>query len=162
MQNLVKLKKLNMSGLFNLRTIPSNVMSGLSSLEDLRMHWTNVNWVKGSEFAVENDVALGEVGKLKRLIILKITIQDFDCVEDNVFLQQLSKLKKFRVVIGPSIHILGITDCMKKVQICGGNNYPRGVKVMVTHTEGLKLFDAHVKDVSQLVGDANGLRMLDI
>ncbi|XXG69407.1 hypothetical protein AAC387_Pa06g2286 [Persea americana] len=82
MQNLVKLKKLNMSGLLSdSLTIPSNVMSGLSSLEDLRMHRTNVNWAqKGSEFAVEIDVILGEVRKLKRLTILKITIEDFHCV----------------------------------------------------------------------------------
>ena len=33
---------------------------------------------------------------------------------------------------------------------------------MVTPTEGLKFLDADVKDVSQLVGDANGLRILDI
>ncbi|XXG69398.1 hypothetical protein AAC387_Pa06g2281 [Persea americana] len=37
MQNLVKLKKLNMSRLPDSFIIPSNVMSGLSSLEDLRM-----------------------------------------------------------------------------------------------------------------------------
>ncbi|RWR88334.1 putative disease resistance protein [Cinnamomum micranthum f. kanehirae] len=163
MQTLLKLKMLNMSRLTSKSlTIPSNVMSGLSSLEDLRMHRINVNWAKGSGFAVENDVTLGEVGKLKRLTILKITIQDFDCIEDDVFLQQLSKLKKFKVVFGPLNNDLDRIDCMKQVHICGGNNYPRGVKVMVIHTEGLKLFDADVKDVSQLVGDANGLRMLEI
>ncbi|RWR88341.1 disease resistance-like protein isoform X1 [Cinnamomum micranthum f. kanehirae] len=163
MQNLVKLKKLNMSGLFNLRTIPSNVMSGLSSLEDLRLQKKKVNWVKGSELAVENGATLGEVAKLKRLTILKITIQDYDCMEEDVFLQQWSKLKKFRVFIGPS-QVMGRNkmDCMKQVHIHRGNNYPRGVMVMVTLTEGLKLTRAGVKDVSQLVGDANGLRMLDI
>ncbi|RWR88335.1 disease resistance-like protein isoform X1 [Cinnamomum micranthum f. kanehirae] len=163
MQNLVKLKKLNMSEIFDSLTIPSNVMSGLASLEDLRMHGTNVNWAKGSELAVENDVTLGEVEKLKRLTILKITIQDFDCVENDVFLQQLPKLEKFKVVIGPSgVNPLNILDCMKKVHIYGGNKYSCEVEVMVTHTEGLELFDADVKDVSQLVGVANGLRMLTI
>ncbi|KAJ8628040.1 hypothetical protein MRB53_021347 [Persea americana] len=160
MQNLVKLKKLNMSGLFNLRTIPSNVMSGLSSLEDLRMQWTDVNWAKGSEFAVENDVTLGDLGKLKRLTILKISIKDFDCVEEDVFLQQLPKLKRFKVLIGPCNNLN--MNCLKQVHINGGNNYPRGVKVMVAHTEGLDLARADVKDVSQLVGVANGLRMLNI
>ncbi|KAJ8628034.1 hypothetical protein MRB53_021341 [Persea americana] len=170
MQNLVKLKKINMSDLLSdPLTIPSDVISGLSSLEDLRMLWAEVNWAKGSELAVENVVALGEVGKLKRLTILKITIQDFDCVEDDVFLQQLPKLEKFKVVIGPSNSLRIATDgkefkdyCMKQVHICRSNNYSRGVKVMVAHTEGLKLFDAYVKDVSQLVGDANGLRMLTL
>ncbi|KAJ8628030.1 hypothetical protein MRB53_021337 [Persea americana] len=164
MQNLVKLKKLNMSGLFNLRTIPSNVMSGLSSLEDLRMLGTFVNWAEGSEFAVENDVTLGEVGKLKRLTILKIAIKDYDCVEDDLFLQQLPKLKQFRVSIGPPNdypNMIPNTNCMKQMRISGGNNYPRGVKVMVTHTESLQLWKADVKDVSQLVGDANGLRILE-
>ncbi|XXG69445.1 hypothetical protein AAC387_Pa06g2312 [Persea americana] len=160
MQNLVKLKKLNMSGLFNLRTIPSNVMSGLSSLEDLRMLGTDVNWAKGSEFAVENDVTLGDLGKLKRLTILKISIKDFDCVEEDVFLQQLPKLKRFKVLIGPCNNLN--MNCMKQVHINGGNNYPRGVKVMVAHTEGLDLARADVRDVSQLVGVANGLRMLNI
>ncbi|XXG69461.1 hypothetical protein AAC387_Pa06g2321 [Persea americana] len=162
MQNLVKLKKLNMSGLSHSLTIPSNVMCGLTSLEDLRMHRTSVNWAEGSEFAVENDVTLGELGKLKRLTILKITIKEFDCVAEDVFLQQFSKLKKFRVLIGPSNEHLNTFDCMKQVQINGGNSYPCGVKVMVTHTEGLELTSAEVKDVSQLVGDANGLRMLTI
>ncbi|RWR88327.1 putative disease resistance protein [Cinnamomum micranthum f. kanehirae] len=162
MQNLVKLKKLNMSELSSDSfTIPSNVMSGLSSLEDLRMQKTKVNWAKGSEFAVENDVTLGELGRLKRLTILKITIKDFDCVEEDVFPRRWSKLEKFKVSIGPSGDNLNM-NCMKQMQICGGNDYPRGVKVMVIHTEGLKLFDADVKDVSQLVGDANGLRMLSI
>ncbi|RWR88331.1 putative disease resistance protein [Cinnamomum micranthum f. kanehirae] len=160
MQNLVQLKKLNMSGLFNLRTIPSNVMSGLCSLEDLRMHRTNVNWAKGSEFAVENDVTIGEVGKLKRLTILKITIKDSDCVEEDVFLQQLPKLKRFKVLIGPCDNLN--MNCMKQVHINGGNNYSRGVKVMVAHTEGLELFESDVKNVSHLVGVANSLRMLNI
>ncbi|XXG69406.1 hypothetical protein AAC387_Pa06g2285 [Persea americana] len=53
-------------------------------------------------------------------------------------------------------------DCMKKVYIYGGDNYPPGVKVMVTHTEGLEWTISDVKDVSQLAGVANGLRLLDI
>ncbi|KAJ8628035.1 hypothetical protein MRB53_021342 [Persea americana] len=163
MQNLVKLKKLNMSNLQNFRTlIPSSGISGLSSLEDLRLQKTKVNWAKGSELAVENDATLGEVAKLKQLTILKITIEDFDCIEEDLFLQQWSKLKKFKVVIGPSLDEPNYMDCMKHVHICGGNNYPHGVKVMVTHTEGLGLINADVKDVFQLVGVANGLRMLNI
>ncbi|XXG69443.1 hypothetical protein AAC387_Pa06g2312 [Persea americana] len=161
MQNLVKLKKLNMSELPDSFTIPSNVMSGLSSLEDLRMHGTNVNWAKGSEIAVENNATLGEVAKLKRLTILKVIIEDFDCIEDIVFFQQLLKLKKFKVFIGPSQVLGHKMDCMKQVHIHGGSNYPRGVKAMVTHTEGLELFEADVKDVSQLVGVTNDLRMLN-
>ncbi|KAJ8628027.1 hypothetical protein MRB53_021334 [Persea americana] len=170
MQNLVKLKKLNMSYIKSHSfTIPSNVMSGLSSLEDLCMQKTKVNWAKGSELAVENDVKLGVLGKLKWLTILKITIEDFDCVEcveEGVFLQQWSKLKKFKVSIGTSSDNFNDDDfnmnCMKQVRIRGGNNYPRGVKVMVTSTEGLELFEADVEDVSQLVGVSNGLRMLNI
>ncbi|RWR88347.1 disease resistance-like protein isoform X1 [Cinnamomum micranthum f. kanehirae] len=163
MQNLVKLKWLDMSEISDSLTIPSNVMSGLSSLEALHMLGTNVNWAKGSELAVENDLTLSEVGKLKRLTILTITIKEFDCVENDVFLQQFPKLKKFKVVIGPgSSNAVSMFDCMKEVRINGGNNYSRGVKVMVAHTEGLELFNADVKDVSQLVGVANGLRMLTI
>ncbi|XXG69227.1 hypothetical protein AAC387_Pa06g2151 [Persea americana] len=162
MQNLVNLKKLDMSKLPDSLTIPSNVMSRLSSLEDLSMLGTSVNWAKGSEFAVENGITLGEVGKLKRLTILMITIKDFDCVEEDVFLQQFSKLKKFSVLIGPFLDEPNYTDCMKQVHINGGNNNLRGVNVMVEHTEGLELVDADVKDVSQLVGVANGLRMLTI
>ncbi|RWR88342.1 disease resistance-like protein isoform X1 [Cinnamomum micranthum f. kanehirae] len=163
MQNLVKLKRLDMSCIFNSLTIPSNVMSGLSSLEDLRMLGTDVNWAKGSELAVENDLTLSEVGKLKRLTILEITIKEFDCVENDVFLPQLPKLKKFEVLIGPvRPNHFNVLYCMKNVHINGGNNYSRGVKEMVARTEGLNLCDADVTDVSQLVGDANDLRMLTI
>ncbi|KAJ8627998.1 hypothetical protein MRB53_021305 [Persea americana] len=141
--------------------IAASLLSLMASLNSCRLYKFWIYLTLPSHH-VESDVTLGEVGKLKRLTILKITIQDFDCVEDDVFLKQFPKLKRFKVVIGDPFKDNFNMNCMKEVHIRGGNNYPRGVKVMVTHTECLKVFDTDVKDVSQLVGVANGLRMLAI
>ncbi|RWR88328.1 disease resistance-like protein isoform X1 [Cinnamomum micranthum f. kanehirae] len=151
--SLLNLRALILRGCFALTEVP--FLGQLKELQFLD--------IKSSGIRTENDLTLSEVGKLKRLTILKITIKEFDCVENDVFLQQLPKLKKFEVVIGPHLSDpLNLLDCMKNVHINGGNNYSRGVKVMVAHTEGLELCDADVRDVSQLVGDANGLRGLSI
>lgn len=131
-------------------------------MEDLRMMRTEVEWAKRSELAVETNATLEEAAKLKRLTTLKISIKDFDCVQEDVFYQLWSKLKKFQVQIGPFEKYLVVRNLMKQVRICNGNNYPHGVKVMVSHAECLLLDSADGQNVSQLVGVSKNLRMLRI
>ncbi|RWR88324.1 putative disease resistance protein [Cinnamomum micranthum f. kanehirae] len=162
MQNLVKLKKLNMSNICgNFVTTPANIISKLSSLEDLRIQKTKIDWAKGSEPTVETNATLGEVWKLKRLTTLKIFIEDFDCIEEDVFLQQWSRLEKFKILLGPSTQLTNL-DCMKQLHIYRANNYPHGVEVIAAHTESLTLECANVKHISHLVGDAKILIKLYI
>ncbi|KAJ8628020.1 hypothetical protein MRB53_021327 [Persea americana] len=162
MQNLVKLKKLIMSNIHGKSvTMPANIISKLSSLEDLRIQKTKIDWAKGSEPTVETNATLGEVWKLKRLTTLKIFIEDFDCIEEDVFLQQWSRLEKFKILLGPSAQLTNL-DCMKQLHIYRANNYPHGVEVIATHTQSLTLECANVKHISHLVGDAKNLIKLYI
>ncbi|KAJ8617148.1 hypothetical protein MRB53_013334 [Persea americana] len=161
MQNLHKLKRLDLSYIDAGLIIPPNIICGLSSLVDMRLMMTKVMWAKQSEPEAATNATYGEVAKLKDLISLEIYIHNINCVEEHVPHWPWSKLERFKINIGQFPLNVDL-PCARQMQIEGGKHYPHGLKVIAARTEGLGLHEVHGELVSQLVGDLKGLEGLKI
>ncbi|XP_058072870.1 disease resistance protein RPS2-like [Magnolia sinica] len=164
LENLVKLKQLNLSFLGRVTVIPSNIISKLSSLEDLRMFGTYVNWAKEWWIDDASEAMLGEVATLRRLMSLEITIQNMDCLAHDVIKWQWPTLKKFRFYLGRGKHD-SPSSCDKLVYIVGLAcvSFPHGIGAMLNHTEALILENCRwLRHTPQLGGDLRNLRELYI
>lgn len=163
MRNLVKLRKLNVSYIEdNSLTIPSNIISGWSSMEVLRMMTTEVNWAERCELEVATKATLGELAELKHLTSLEICFHDIDCVEEDVFRWQWSQLKKFKIIIG-SYSMTEDLHWDKQMQIYGAKIFPPAVKEIATHTQSLTLCAVNANEeehVSKFVDDLENLKAL--
>ncbi|XP_077221993.1 disease resistance protein At4g27190-like [Tasmannia lanceolata] len=104
---LVKLKRLDLSYLQLVTTIPCGTIRKLSSLEQLITIGTPIEWAKEErrphlEWAKDENegtsCSLAELAKLTRLDLLDITVKDIDCLAQDSF--QLSSLSKFHLEFG--------------------------------------------------------------
>lgn len=145
-----------------LSTIPYNVITALSYLEELHLFGTFINWAKESQIEDERAATLAEVASLRRLRTLKITISDIDCVAQDVFHQQWSTLNKFKISVGPNSSSEISLPCAKQVHISGSGRCSDGVKAMLTHAEGVFLNGSDIKCFSHLVENSKSLRMIHI
>lgn len=162
MRNLAKLKKLNVSYVDDHSLIiPSNIISGWSSMEVLCVMMTEVNWAKRCEPEVATNATLGELAKLKHLTSLEICIHDIDCVEEDVFRWRWSKLEKFKISIGP-FSLTEVLHRARQMQIYGAKSYPPAVKEIATHAQSLTLhaLNANEEHVSKFVRDLKSLEAL--
>ncbi|XP_057742785.1 uncharacterized protein LOC130961119 isoform X2 [Arachis stenosperma] len=100
--DLSKLQTLDISNCPKLRVIPPDVISRLTSLEELYMRKTQIQWPKvinGDENDERKNASLLELGELNQLTNLDIQIQSVDHLPENLF---FDKLSSYKIVIGSS------------------------------------------------------------
>ncbi|XP_015948352.3 uncharacterized protein LOC107473323 isoform X1 [Arachis duranensis] len=100
--DLSKLQTLDISNCPKLRVIPPDVISRLTSLEELYMRKTQIQWPKvinGAENDERKNASLLELGELNQLTNLDIQIQSVDQLPENLF---FDKLSSYKIVIGSS------------------------------------------------------------
>ncbi|MED6135790.1 hypothetical protein PIB30_049938 [Stylosanthes scabra] len=98
--NLSKLQTLDISNCPKLSVIPPNLISRLTSLEELYMRKTPIQWPKvinGGENIKSEKASLSELGGLNQLTNLDIQIQSVDHLSENVF---FDKVSSYKIVIG--------------------------------------------------------------
>ncbi|MED6209946.1 hypothetical protein PIB30_059509 [Stylosanthes scabra] len=98
--NLSKLQTLDISNCPKLTVIPPNVISRLTSLEELYMRKSPIQWPKvtnGGENNESNNASLSELGELNQLANLDIQIESVDHLPGKLF---FDKLSSYKIVIG--------------------------------------------------------------
>ncbi|MED6217388.1 hypothetical protein PIB30_017234 [Stylosanthes scabra] len=98
--SLSKLQTLDISNCPNLSVIPPNVISRLTSLEELYMRNTPIQWPKVNnrgESHQSKNASLLELGGLNQLTNLDIQIESVDHLPENLF---FDKLSSYKIVIG--------------------------------------------------------------
>ncbi|KAF6151940.1 hypothetical protein GIB67_010514, partial [Kingdonia uniflora] len=97
MKLLTNLKFLNLSNNYVLETIPPNVISGLSRLEELNMFLSFSNWeIEGTE--VRRNASVAELVPLTNLSVIHLEVEDVSLVyKDSLF--HWKKLMKFIISV---------------------------------------------------------------
>ncbi|TYH51608.1 hypothetical protein ES332_D10G287600v1 [Gossypium tomentosum] len=119
MAQLTQLRLLDLRGCRELEIIPSNVLSGLSKLEEIYMSGSFVEWEKGG--VVENErknASLDELNNLPCLTTLYVHILDVQMIPKHRFVETLDR---FRIFVGN----YGIYDC------CHNYESPKALKLML-------------------------------
>ncbi|KAK2639468.1 hypothetical protein Ddye_027263 [Dipteronia dyeriana] len=99
MKNLINLRQLYLSGTYNLKTIQSGIVSGLSGLEVLDM--TSSAYVWGlKEEAFDRQSTFEELQNLERLHSLSIRLGRIQSLQ-NEDLTLIGRLRIFKLLIGP-------------------------------------------------------------
>ncbi|XP_058092036.1 disease resistance protein At4g27190-like [Magnolia sinica] len=160
--NLVKLKQLDLSNLDCLISIPNNVLSRLSRLEELRLLKTYINWSTAAEPQVMGEASLGEVASLTRLSTFDITIPNIDCLEHDVFCRRWSRFRNFAFHVGND-WVFDRLSSDNSVRIHECHHFPPGSRAMIKHAEGLGFASCSgLTRVSQVVGESKKLRQLQV
>ncbi|MED6159708.1 hypothetical protein PIB30_044712 [Stylosanthes scabra] len=100
--DLSNLQTLDISNCLKLNVIPPNVISRLTSLEELYMRNTPIQWqpsVNGVENGQREKASLSELRDLNQLTNLDIQIKSVDHLPKNLF---FDKLSSYKIVIGSS------------------------------------------------------------
>ncbi|TQE03304.1 hypothetical protein C1H46_011116 [Malus baccata] len=96
---LTRLRLLDLSGCYELEVISPNVISRLTSLEDLRMANSFNGWVPEGVSGERSNASLSELKDLPHLAALNIHVPDAGSIPTDLF---TDKLKRYQILIGPS------------------------------------------------------------
>ncbi|CAN6721734.1 unnamed protein product [Malus baccata var. baccata] len=96
---LTRLRLLDLSGCSELKVISPNVISRLTSLEELRMKRSFNGWVPEGVNGERGNASLSELKDLPRLAALHIHVPDASSVPKDLF---TDKLKRYQILIGTS------------------------------------------------------------
>ncbi|XP_048444400.1 probable disease resistance protein At4g27220 [Pyrus x bretschneideri] len=96
---LTRLRLLDLSWCFELKVISPNVISRLTSLEDLRMKGSFNGWVPEGVTGERSNASLSELKDLPRLAALSIHVPDAGSIPRDLF---TDKLKRYEILIGAS------------------------------------------------------------
>ncbi|CAN6583078.1 unnamed protein product [Malus baccata var. baccata] len=96
---LTRLRLLDLSGCSELGVISPNVISRLTSLEDLRMEGSFNRWVPEGVTGERSNASLSELKDLPRLAALSIHVPDAGSIPTDLF---TDKLKRYQILIGTS------------------------------------------------------------
>ncbi|KAK8271593.1 hypothetical protein V6Z11_D11G270700, partial [Gossypium hirsutum] len=96
---LRRLKLLDLSYCYSLKVVSPNVLSSLSSLEELYFFHSFDRWeVEGTDNLIRSNASLVELQSLSRLTTLKVRVPNEQAMpEDNIF---LGKLERYKICIG--------------------------------------------------------------
>nr|XP_028962668.1 disease resistance protein At4g27190-like [Malus domestica] len=94
---LTRLRLLDLKGCYGLEVISPNVISRLTSLEDLRMKESFNGWVPEGVSGERSNASLSELKDLPHLAALSIHIPDAGSIPTDLF---TDKLKRYQVLIG--------------------------------------------------------------
>ncbi|XP_070682245.1 probable disease resistance protein At4g27220 [Malus domestica] len=94
---LTRLRLLDLSGCSELEVISPNVISRLTSLEDLRMKESFNRWVPEGVTGERSNASLSELKDLPHLAALSIHVPDAGSIPRDLF---TDKLKRYQILIG--------------------------------------------------------------
>ncbi|RXH91590.1 hypothetical protein DVH24_020613 [Malus domestica] len=96
---LTRLRLLDLSGCSQLEVISPNVISRLTSLEDLRMKTSFNRWVPKGVSGERSNASLSELKDLPHLAALSIQVPEAGSIPRDLF---TDKLKRYQILIGTS------------------------------------------------------------
>ncbi|TYG46742.1 hypothetical protein ES288_D11G280400v1, partial [Gossypium darwinii] len=150
---LRRLKLLDLSYCYSLKVVSPNVLSSLSSLEELYFFHSFDRWeVEGTDNLIRSNASLVELQSLSRLTTLKVRVPNEQAMpEDNIF---LGKLERYKICIGDGKWYWTETRTealrMLKLKKRSSNLYG-GIKLLLRKTESLYVDEA--EDVREMLDD---------
>uniref|UniRef100_A0A2C9WHI5 Uncharacterized protein n=1 Tax=Manihot esculenta TaxID=3983 RepID=A0A2C9WHI5_MANES len=148
-EQLTRLKVLDVSNCSKLKMIPANALSKLSELEELYMSNSFVEWE-----ADGNNASLAELEKLSQLTTSEMQILDDKILPKHLFSN--GRLQSFRILIGDNWDWDGNYKTSRtlklKLKACIHSGY--GIKVLLRETEDLCLDE--VREAENLLYDIDG------
>ncbi|XP_043814222.1 uncharacterized protein LOC110608107 [Manihot esculenta] len=148
-EQLARLKVLDVSNCSKLKMIPANALSKLSELEELYMSNSFVEWE-----ADGNNASLAELEKLSQLTTLEMQILDDKILPKHLFSN--GSLQSFRILIGDNWDWDDNykTSRTLKLKLKTSIHSGYGIKVLLRETEDLCLDE--VRDAENLLYDIDG------
>ncbi|GMI79279.1 hypothetical protein HRI_001597200 [Hibiscus trionum] len=134
-EQLVKLKLLDVSWCAKLTTIADGVLSSLTRLEELYMGGTSIQWGQSCT------ASLAELNTLSHLSTLQIQIPDAKAVPQDFFVD-LQKLECYKIFIGKEWEGFGNNQYSRTINLRLSTNIDdldRGFKRLLKKTEDLQL-----------------------
>ncbi|CAN6583091.1 unnamed protein product [Malus baccata var. baccata] len=128
---LTHLRLLDLSGCYELKVISPNVISRLTSLEDLRMKESFNRWVPEGVTGEGSNASLSELKDLPRLAALSIHVPDAGSIPTDLF---TDKLKRYQILIGTySWEWNGVDETLNtlKLKLPTGCELDRGVEMLL-------------------------------
>ncbi|XP_068312256.1 disease resistance protein At4g27190-like [Pyrus communis] len=111
---LTRLRLLDLSWCFELKVISPNVISCLTSLEDLRMENSFNGWVPEGVTRERSNASLSELKDLPRLAALSIHVPDAGSIPRNLF---TDKLKRYQILIGASWEWYNVDETLNTLKL---------------------------------------------
>ncbi|KAG8650687.1 hypothetical protein MANES_07G060300v8 [Manihot esculenta] len=148
-EQLARLKVLDVSNCSKLKMIPANALSKLSELEELYMSNSFVEWE-----ADGNNASLAELEKLSQLTTLEMQILDDKILPKHLFSN--GRLQSFRILIGDNWDwkCNYKTSRTLKLKLKTSIHSGYGIKVLLRETEDLCLDE--VREAENLLYDIDG------
>lgn len=100
MENLTRLKRVNLSYTSSLNNIRAGIVSKWTCLEVLDMRRSGYRWHR-KEQVKDGEANFEELGCLKRLLSLSVTLKDISCLGPE-YITWLHRVRSFEFVFGPN------------------------------------------------------------
>lgn len=97
-KQLFCLRMLNLANWYQLKTIPANLLSSLTRLEEMYMGNCNIQWEVEGEKSQTNNASLSELRNLNQLRSLDLSIQDASVLPADIYI--FGKLQTYIIFIG--------------------------------------------------------------
>ncbi|RXH91577.1 hypothetical protein DVH24_020600 [Malus domestica] len=111
---LTRLRLLDLSGCSQLEVISPNVISRLTSLEDLRMKESFNGWVPEGVSGERSNASLSELKDLPHLAALSIHVPDAGSIPTDLF---AGKLKRYQILIGASLAWYNVDETLNTLRL---------------------------------------------
>ena len=127
---LTRLRLLDLSDCSELKVISPNVISRLTSLEDLRMKRSFNGWVPEGVTGERSNASLSELKDLPHLAALSIHVPDAGSIPTDLF---TDKLKRYQILIGPSWVWYDVDDTLNtlKLKLPTGYELDHGLEMLL-------------------------------
>ncbi|KAI4357605.1 hypothetical protein L6164_001543 [Bauhinia variegata] len=146
-KNLTQLKLLDLTNCSKLEIIPPNIISSLTSLEELYMGNSFVRWQDEKSDRESSNASLAELRNLPYLTTLEVCIRDASIFPQYSFFK---KLKRYRILVGDIWSWPGKFKNLRtlKLKLFRGFHFQQGVKMLLKSVEDLYLDElAGITDV---------------
>ncbi|XP_048419978.1 probable disease resistance protein At4g27220 [Pyrus x bretschneideri] len=125
---LTRLRLLDLSWCFQLKVISPNVISRLTSLEDLRMKDSFNGWVPEGVTRERSNASLSELKDLPRLAALSIHVPDAGSIPRDLF---TDKLKRYQILIGASWEWYDVDETLNTLKLPTGCELDHGLEMLL-------------------------------
>ncbi|RXH91585.1 hypothetical protein DVH24_020608 [Malus domestica] len=127
---LTRLRLLDLSGCSQLEVISPNVISRLTSLEDLRMKNSFNGWVPEGVTGERSNASLSELKDLPRLAALSIHVPDAGSIPTDLF---TDKLKRYQILIGAAWEWYDVDETLNtlKLKLPTGCELDHGLEMLL-------------------------------